>query len=308
MLDTSELTPVELIGDSLFKRDDLYLPFNDIPLSGGKVRQAINLFQENLDTILTKHNKHVVTTNSIQSPQGVIIARCCKEFGVKFTMVINGLTTKFNTLLKHNIIKHILNLDGIVDFSANCNWDAALVNYAKKKYPESFLIKFGINVKNSTCMVDCNANQTRNLPKEIENLIIPVGSGITMAGILKGIKQNNIKVKRVIGVQISGHDYRKVIDNIVGLEYYRPYEYIVIGSVKQYSTEKEVRLENGVILDPLYEAKVYDYILNNRKELLTKDSVFWIVGNAFTVKHEFIAKENTYSCSDKMICLSEQKN
>lgn len=297
----SELTPVEFIDNIWIKRDDLFKPFNDIPLSGGKVRQAICLLNENYDDIKTKNMSHVVTTSGIHSPQGIILARCCKEFGFKFTMCVNGLSSKEETLKKHNIIRHILNLKGNVDFSANCNWDNALVSFAKKKYPDSFLIKFGINAKETSSIIDCNANQTKNLPSEIENLIIPVGSGITMAGILRGLKQNNIKTKRIVGVQISGHDYRKQIDMLVGIENYKPYEFIITGDVKNYSKERELKLSNNVILDPLYEAKAYDYIINNRQELLTKDSVFWIVGNAFDVKHKTIAHCGNYCCLDRVL-------
>jgi len=38
-----KLTPVEQHGDMLFKRDDMFIPFKDMPLNGGKVRQALSL-------------------------------------------------------------------------------------------------------------------------------------------------------------------------------------------------------------------------------------------------------------------------
>lgn len=36
--DVNDLTPVEQIGDYWFKRDDCFMPFDDIPINGGKVR------------------------------------------------------------------------------------------------------------------------------------------------------------------------------------------------------------------------------------------------------------------------------
>lgn len=40
-MDLDAFTPVQKVGDYFFKRDDLFAPFNDIPLNGGKVRQCI---------------------------------------------------------------------------------------------------------------------------------------------------------------------------------------------------------------------------------------------------------------------------
>ena len=41
--DIDALTPVERVGDYWFKRDDYFMPFDDIPVNGGKVRQCICL-------------------------------------------------------------------------------------------------------------------------------------------------------------------------------------------------------------------------------------------------------------------------
>ncbi len=47
----AELTPIEEYDGVLYKRDDLFRPFPDEELNGGKVRQAINLIYQNLDLI-----------------------------------------------------------------------------------------------------------------------------------------------------------------------------------------------------------------------------------------------------------------
>lgn len=295
-----DLTPVQQIDNILVKRDDLFEPFDDMPVCGGKLRQALCLFEENKEAI--KAAGHVITTSSIHSPQGVILAKVCQSLGIKFTLFVGSTTSTPETLLLHNLIRHILNLNGEVDFGTPCNWDNALLKYAKTKFPEAFLVKFGINAEKTQSIINCNSFQTKNLPTEIENLIIPVGSGLTMAGILRGVVEEDINVKRIVGVQTSGKNCRKTIDEFAGCSV--PYDLLITGFLGSYSDEKKESLGN-LTLDPLYEAKAFEFVKREHPDLLTKDSVFWIVGSATRIKHEVIAHKNDYECSDKVLKLSK---
>ena len=81
--DPTTPTPCEQHDGRWYKRDDLFMPFEDIPLSGGKVRQAIQLLERRVDYIRRECGNTVLTATGIHSPQGLIIARVCQSFDVK---------------------------------------------------------------------------------------------------------------------------------------------------------------------------------------------------------------------------------
>ena len=46
------LTPVDFREGMYWKRDDLYKPFGDYHVNGGKVRQALQLFETKIDVAI----------------------------------------------------------------------------------------------------------------------------------------------------------------------------------------------------------------------------------------------------------------
>jgi hypothetical protein len=69
------LTPIEKHEGVYFKRDDLFRPFSDIGISGGKIRQCLSLVENNLRDIRKYHDATIATAASVHSPQSVIVAR-----------------------------------------------------------------------------------------------------------------------------------------------------------------------------------------------------------------------------------------
>ena len=76
------LTPVDFREGLYWKRDDLYKPFGDYHVNGGKVRQALQLFETKIDDIKNKHNNGVITAASVHSPQSANIAKVAEKYGV----------------------------------------------------------------------------------------------------------------------------------------------------------------------------------------------------------------------------------
>ncbi|MBK8884602.1 MAG: hypothetical protein IPN67_20295 [Bacteroidales bacterium] len=68
IIKASELTPIQEYNGVLYKRDDLFCPFQDEMLNGGKVRQAINLIHYNLDLIKSDYHGMVATTSQKDFP------------------------------------------------------------------------------------------------------------------------------------------------------------------------------------------------------------------------------------------------
>lgn len=274
----SALAPIEEYNGVFYKRDDLFRPFPDEMLNGGKVRQAINLIDSNLALIKSDFQGTVATTCQLNSPQGLIISRVAKAYNLGSFVGYGNLSPK--TLNENKIIQNIRKNDGIVESIIKQGFDNAITSQLKKLQQEGignnfYIIKFGIDVEHNPVVVDCIAEQVRNIPDELDFLIIPTGSGITAGAILRGIRKFGKKIKVVYVVHISGENRIRKIDEIAGLE---PYIYVK-GTGYPYGKKLKEEVVDGFVLDDIYEAKAYDWMMHNL-DLHGKKTLFWVVGNA----------------------------
>jgi 1-aminocyclopropane-1-carboxylate deaminase/D-cysteine desulfhydrase-like pyridoxal-dependent ACC family enzyme len=274
----AELTPIEEYDGALYKRDDLFRPFPDEMLNGGKVRQAINLIYHNLDLIKSDYHGKVATTCQKDSPQGMIVSRVAQAYNLGCFVGYGNLST--NTMAENTFIKHIRLYGGTVESIIKQGFDNAITSRLKKLQMEGpgnnfFIIKFGIDVEKNPIVLDCIGDQVQNLPDDLDNLVIPCGSGITTGGILRGIQKYGKKVKKIYVVHVSGMDRRDKINSIAGLV---PYIYVK-GTGYRYSRKVKVKVSEGFELDQIYEAKAYDWMLHNI-DLRWEKTLFWCVGNA----------------------------
>jgi len=274
----SELTPIEEYNGVLYKRDDLFRPFQDEMLNGGKVRQAIKLIHKNLELIKSDYHSTVATTCQKDSPQGVIISRVAKAFDLSCFVGYGNLSRK--TLEENKIINQIRFNGGIADSIINQGFDNAITSRLKKLQQEGagnnfYIIKFGIDVEHNPIVIDCIADQVKNLPDKLENLVIPTGSGITAGAILRGIKKYKKNIGSIYVVHISGEDR---IAKINSIEDNVPYAYIK-GTGYKYSQKVKLNVADGFELDYIYEAKAFDWIRHNL-DLRQGKTLFWCVGNA----------------------------
>lgn len=278
-----ELTPVEMHCGVLFKRDDLYVPFSDIPLSGGKVRQAISLMGLNQDRIANECNGRVYTSTNIDSPQGIIVTRAAKAFGFENTIFIGH--TKMESLLKKPLMKNAVNFGAKVHI-CKAPWDRNIESEIRKlgETERFFHVKFGINISGDRqSILETTADQARNLPPDLDVLIVPCGSAITFSGILLGLKKWSIRPKRIIGIQISGKDLADYPRSVLDYECF-PYEFCVSRDW-DYHRRVKVRIDDGFVLDPIYEAKAWDWMQKNLMDSLAGKKVcFWCVGSSIAVR------------------------
>ena len=287
--DAEELTPIEEYDGILYKRDDLFQPFDDIPLSGGKVRQAICLIKNQLDNIRCMYNNTVITGSSVQSPQAIIVARVAKEYGVNSILVFGN--TNIESLSKHNLILNAMKYATRIDTKAGMAYENVLTARVRDIMEEDgkyyFHIKFGINLEyDRDAIIDSVARQCKNIPDDIDTIVIPAASAIMMGGIIKGLRQYNKKPSRIIGVQISGYSREETVLNI--LRYDISYDYdFVIDRTYPYSKHINVTVAPGFSLDPVYEAKAWEWMKTNIDTKKEK-TLFWVVGNSIPVR------ENTY--------------
>jgi 1-aminocyclopropane-1-carboxylate deaminase/D-cysteine desulfhydrase-like pyridoxal-dependent ACC family enzyme len=273
-----QLTPIEELNGILFKRDDLFMPFPNEQINGGKVRQAINLIHENLDLIRQEYHSMVATSCGIHSPQGMIVSRVAKEYGLA-CFVGYGRVLPEN-LARNKFVQEINRNGGTAQSIATQGFDKVVTYHLRELQNKGrgknfYIIKFGIDIDRNPIVIECIANQVENLPDDLDNLVIPCGSGITSGAILRGIKKYKKRIDRIWVVHISGEDRRQVIAHI---ENSVPYFYVK-GTGYSYNRNVKITVSEKLNLDSIYEAKAYDWMTKNIN-LNKGKTLFWCVGNA----------------------------
>jgi 1-aminocyclopropane-1-carboxylate deaminase/D-cysteine desulfhydrase-like pyridoxal-dependent ACC family enzyme len=260
-MESNELTPIEEYKDILLKRDDKFVLDN---INGGKLRQAIYLIKSNLEVIKTKHNSSVVCSVSLKNPQSAIISSVCKAYGLTCN-IISYKTIQPN----RNLSMAQENKANIYGFKVGHT--NVLEAYAKKYFPNDYFINMGFLNDN---IFDANSEQVKNLPDELDYLVIPVGSAINFISILQGLvkyKKLLLRPKNIIGIYVGKKPFKllsKFNFNLFGIKYK------MIQSHYKYS--EEVNIDN-YFLDPIYEAKAYDWLIKNL-DVKNNKVLLWVIG------------------------------
>lgn len=258
-----------------FKREDLYTPFGTGEVNGGKLRQCMLLVNK-----IHKDYEGVVTCCSIHSPQAPITAATARAFGMKCTVLYGG--TKPETLRALPMPRLSMKYGAEVKIAARSGRSNILYYIAKNlkrvKEHRDYIILYGINLQeHEDILLGAVAAQTRNLPDEIENLVLTCGSGITAIGVIAGLKQYGKKAKRVHLVA-TAPDRQKLIHGT--LQKYgadREIEYHDLFHTRGFSYEQPFRsVWGGIRLHPNYEAKTMAWFA--KSGLRSKDTLFWITG------------------------------
>jgi len=278
-LDT--VTPVQEFNGIFWKRDDLFKPYGDFHVNGGKVRQAIMVFRAMMDDLKGgKYANGVVTAASVYSPQSANIAKVALHYGVKCISCVGGTTPE--KLLSHHMMRLTTAYGSEIRIVAGHGMTAVIHARMHKIAEElNYLpIEMGeLMDLNPRAIFETTAEQVINIPDELDTLIIPSGVAIQTTGILLGLKRYHKKVKRIVCVcvgptrekqlnrylqdiyQTSPSDYHPVEMVAHKAPYGKPYDYQV----------------NGDYLDDLYEGKAVDWMLKNI-DVAKEKTLFWCVG------------------------------
>jgi len=250
------ITPIEAYQSILLKRDDL---FKSGEVNGGKLRQAIYLIKNNLPLIKEKFASSVICSCSIKSPQSAIISEVCKNYGLTCNIVT------YHTK-EPNINLSIAQDNGAKIYGVGSGY-SSVINAKAREFKTSFFINMGFE---SPEVLEANIDQAQNLPKDLDYLVIPIGSAMNFISILRGLQRYNITPKQIIGVYI-GKDPQKMLER-----YSPPLKYRLVKYAKPYGTEVDI---DNLFFDPIYEAKVYKWLLHSlQMELATKKILLWVVG------------------------------
>ena len=235
------------IGAVWVKRDDL---FAIAGVNGGKVRSCYQL-------IKAANPKGLVTAGSRRSPQINIVASIAKELGLPFYAHCPGGELGDELVYARQ--------KGAIIVQHRAGYNSVIKQRARVQAEElGFLeVPFGME-----CMqaVTGTASQVNNIPAGVKRIVVPVGSGMSLAGILHGLNNLGLKIP-VLGVVIGACPVKT-------LNKYAPQGWQncvqLVSSGMDYHKECSEINYGGILLDPIYEAKCVQF--------LQAGDLFWVVG------------------------------
>lgn len=245
-MDVHAITPIERHGGYLVKRDDLYRVAGR---SGGKVRTCWHL-------ATMGGTLGLVTAGSRHSPQVNIVAGVAAALGVPCAVHVPAgpLGPEVEQARDAGAEVH----------QHSPGHNSVIVARARTMAAERgwTLIPFGMEC---AAAVALTAVQAAAVPSgDVGRVVVPVGSGMTLAGVLSGLAAG----VSVLGVRV-GADPVKRLDRWCPLWRMRPVE--LVGSDLRYDQRPAVTRLGGLDLDPIYEAKCLPF--------LRAGDLLWVVGH-----------------------------
>jgi hypothetical protein len=241
-----QATPVEAHGEIWLKRDDL---FEIADVNGGKVRTCWHLAQG---------AKGLVTAGSRSSPQVNIVAHIAKALGVPCRVHTPKGTLSPEVAQAQEfgaeVVQHDAGYNNVI--IARAREDAKARGWTE--------IPFGMECWEAV-------RQTRGqflateIPAGVRRIVIPVGSGMSLAGLLHGLEASKVDLN-VLGVLV-GADPTKRLDQYAPPGWNK--RIALIQSRLSYEKEVDARID-GVPLDSVYEAKCAEH--------LRSGDMLWCIG------------------------------
>lgn len=230
------------------KRDDTY---EFAGQRGGKVRTCRHLAGDG--------GAGLITAGSRKSPQVEIVSGIARHLGVPCRVhVPTGADTPQTLAAIDNgaeVVRHKPGYNSVI--VARARRDAHL-------HPGWVHIPFGMETRAAVEQTASEVWTVIDVPWK--RLVVPVGSGMSLAGILHGLATHGDH-RPVIGVQV-GADPTQRLDRYAPI--WRFHDVDLVQSEFDYHRAAPSNTLDGMVLDPIYEAKCLPY--------LEYDDLFWVVG------------------------------
>ena len=244
------ITPVERYGDIWLKRDDL---FRVAGVSGGKARTCWEL---------ARGADGLVTAGSRGSPQVNIVAHIGRtmRLPVRGHVPSGALHAEVSMAAScgASIVQHKPGYNTVL--IARAKADAATLGWA--------YIPFGMECWEA---VRQTSEQVGNLPGEALRLVVPVGSGMSLAGILHGLPADySIPI---VGVVVGANPVKR-LDKYAPQGWRHRVQLVDSGVPYQRRATTQRFSAGGPLLDPIYEAKCLPFLKGG--------DVLWCVGMSRT--------------------------
>lgn len=306
-----DFTPVEKVGKLWFKREDRFAPLGYGGLNGSKLRQCIWMVSNFQKT----ENSMLISGASVKSPQLPMGTAVARHFGMKSVHIIGATNPKSS--IKRDMVEMATWLGSMFQYESvgyNPYLQKATRTLHESRNEIDFYLNYGITPAADATdeyihgFHAVGAFQTQNIPANIEKIIIPTGSTNSCISILYGLtkfkhKFPNLKDIYLIGIgpdktkmietrleiikKLSGVNTKNFVkqfdnDNITEAPeegaYNLHYRNIFLEGYTDYQSERKFSYE-GIEFHPTYEGKVMSYVSENMPEILTEDTMLWIVGS-----------------------------
>lgn len=288
--DPEALTPWQNPAGIWYKREDYHR--NAYGVNGAKFRACRHL----LVTAQKAGYEHVVTAQSVRSPQAAITATLAEELGMGCTVVVGA--SKPETAIKHPSIRIAMDAGATLDTTPRVAYNGVIQPYAAKLAEDlgAYQVPYAISPPADSspeelqAFLQVNAPQTRNMPNELETLVIAFGSGNTTAGVLYGLKQEidhgyalGVDLIVLVGVGPDRMDwlYDRLAHAGVSTKDLPEIEHMSLhGWYADYADLMPETID-GIVMHPTYEGKVVRFLNSAKPAWWTaRDGTcgFWIVG------------------------------
>ena len=224
-----EMTPVEQINGTFFKREDKFAPLGYGGINGSKLRQCIWLVNDYVNNSVDPIG--IISGTSVKSPQLPMGSAVAEHYGLKSLHVIGA--TKPEIAHKHENVAMATWFGAEFYVNKKIAYNPVLQRKVKqimsedKEKSKYFYLEYGITVDhtepwNTKEKIErfhfVGSEQVKNIPEEVETLIIPAGSCNSCTSILYGIsrfKPKNLKNVYLIGIGPNKIDFIEERLNII---------------------------------------------------------------------------------------------
>lgn len=287
ILSSTALTPVEIHDGLYLKRDDLYRPFGENSVNGGKLRQCFELIKA-----VEKDYDGVISCCSIYSPQAPITSAVANFFNKKAVICYGATTLNRLETLDMPLISKEYGAD--IRIISKSGIHKILYNKAKQiaQKENLFVVDYGFNItKYPDIMYSAVSMQVENIPDYLDNLVVTCGSGISTIGILLGLQKFNKKVKNIYLVATAPNRDKLIKNTLFLYGIFPEYTIIDLFHTPRFHYEDElIEHIDGIQLHPNYEAKAYNWLKNNI-DYKREKTLLWIVGAKPKLREEQINGE-----------------
>lgn len=279
-------TPWENHEGIWFKREDYFAPLGYGGPNGSKMRQLIwymNKFRGN--------KTHIVTGASIQSPQLSMSAIVGAHYGLRCREVVYS---KPETVLKHTNPRIAHGFGAVFEF-ANGPYNPIIQRkVADLTQDSSLVVEYGITLpidryapEDVRKFHEVGANQTTNIPSDVERLIVPAGSCNSIASILLGLSRDEHNIKQLFTIGIGPNKKEWLAERLrymgvdpEGFGFDWRHHSLHDTGFSKYSDHFTGESFDGINFHPVYEAKMWRYLRQHEPITPNDKTGFWIVGSA----------------------------
>jgi 1-aminocyclopropane-1-carboxylate deaminase/D-cysteine desulfhydrase-like pyridoxal-dependent ACC family enzyme len=290
IIDPRALTPWERRNGRWYKREDLHR--NGYGVNGAKYR-ACRWMIENAKRA---GYDHIVSAQSVLSPQSSICATLAEEYGMACTLVYGA--TRPSSAVKHPNVRIAMEAGAMMDTSRTVAYNGVIQPYAAQlaevlgawQLPYAISMPDDASTEELQGFMEVGGAQVKNLPEEIRTLVIPFGSGNTTAGVLYGLwkymrGQETIGLNRVVlvGVGPDRTDWLRERLSKVGVNIDTELPEIDVmplhGWFAEYGDKMKETVDD-IVMHPTYEGKVVRFLNGTKGFWHDRDGStgLWIVG------------------------------